>query len=149
MSHIITSILLIMFLASCASTTANHYTQTVESWRGGDTRDLTARWGIPDQKLVGANGSSVYVYKTKSYMPPPSRIGSKIDVILGSGDKPIIVAMPNINKTWSRGGASFSCIAAFKADKSGKIIGTQTHGSGCYGSDNFAKIMGNPNIVRS
>lgn len=143
MSHSFITLFLLLFLTSCASTT-NHYTQMVASWRGGDARDLIERWGEPDNKLVASNGDSLYVYKTKSYKKKPNRIGSNIDVVLGDQDKPMIVAMPNINTTWNRGGTSFSCIAAFKADKTGKIMGTQTYGSGCY----LASSMGNPNVER-
>ena len=138
-------IVLVFFLSGCAST-ANHYTQTVESWRGGRVCDLMARWGSPYKQIVGNNGSRVLVYKTRSYVKTPERVTGRVNVSMGDQDSPLINPMPNTNTTWSRG-VSYSCIAAFKVNRQAMIVGTQTEGTGCYGSVNFAKSMGNPRVV--
>lgn len=142
MPRVLLSIMLCMFLTGCESS-VNHYTQTVDSWRGGNTKDLERRWGTPYRKIIAQNGASVYVYKTKSYHAQPAAIGPNFNVKLGEGNEPAIYSLPNPNMSWSRG-FSNSCIAAFKVNKYGTIIGTQTEGSGCFGSANFAKNMGNP-----
>lgn len=146
MYHVFTTILITLFLVSCAST-ANYYTQTVDSWRGGKARRLVARWGTPYKQFMATNGSSVYIYKTKSYHQSPTPISPPLQVGLGRDNKPTIHSMPSYNNTWNRGPSS-SCIAAFKADKDGVIVGTQTQGVGCYGNANFAKTMGNPDVIK-
>lgn len=120
-----------LLITSCAKD-ADHYTQTVAGWRGAKVAELSAKWGRPDNILKASDGRLVYVYKTASYMKSPSQVGPNIDVRLGDGPDPLIVAMPNPNRTWSRGSTTLSCIAAFKADKSGIITGTKTYGTGCF-----------------
>lgn len=141
-------ILFMLLLSSCVIGSGNYYTQTVEGWRGGRVCALVDRWGIPYKKIMAANGATVYVYKTKSYHPTPSPVAIREDFSLGKNERPSIMSTPNVNSTWSRGD-SYSCISAFQANKAGVIVGTQTHGSGCYGSASFAETMGNPDLIKS
>ncbi|TAK74761.1 MAG: hypothetical protein EPO11_06430 [Gammaproteobacteria bacterium] len=134
---------LIIFLTSCATTTTNYYTKTIGTWRGGNANTLVKTWGMPDDKVVGANGNTVYVYKTSSYNPSlgPSP-GPTVGVNISASGRPVMITDPNTNQ-WSRD-MSISCVTAFAVNQQGIITDIQSRGNHCYGSESFANQMKNP-----
>jgi hypothetical protein len=138
----IISLGLVILLTSCAGTTGNYYTSTVNSWRGGSAASLIAQWGTPDTKIVNPNGSVIYIYKTKSYDTASTSGSSPVGVNVSRTGRPVIVTPNNANI--SRSALSIHCLAVFEADAKGKIYNTEVRGQGCYGSQNFVKTKGNP-----
>ncbi len=111
---------LIALLAACTTSMGNYYTQTVQSWRGGNINTLHHRWGRPDSRYSGPNRSVVYVYNTNIV----SRTSSAL----------------NANGA-NRGPMSHTCSAVFTVDRSGTIIDTKVLGKNCYASAKFAQRM--------
>lgn len=130
-------------LMGCATSTVNHYTQTVQSWRGGKVDSLLEHWGTPDSKMITHQGNTVYVYKTESYRADTTQTGPVIG-LSGNDSRP--VSAVNTNNTWNRGRQSVSCNAIFVANAKGLIIETQIQGHGCYGGQHFADKRSNPKM---
>lgn len=133
----------LILLSGCASTKTNYYTQTVQSWHGGNVNALIKRWGIPDDRLKSPRGNIVYVYKTESYRGDSAPMSPAVGVSFTPGGTPIMTTGPNLNNTWNRG-MSLACITAFETDANGKIISAQAQGPGCYASEALAAKMRNP-----
>lgn len=133
---------LVILLSSCVGTTGNYYTSTVNSWRGGSASSLVSQWGTPDTKIVNPNGSTIYIYKTKSYGTPNTTGSNPVGVNVSRTGRPVIVTPNNTNG--SRSSLSINCLAVFEADAKGKIYNTEVRGKGCYGSQEFVKTKGNP-----
>lgn len=125
MRHIIILSLSIL-LISCA-TTGNYYTQTTQSWRGGNAKKLVKTWGRPDKIIANNQTGTVYFYNTRSY----SNLSSQL-------------ARTNSNSPLTGKPSSTVCTVAFTANKQGKIVDIQTQGHGCYGNSSFAKHLSNP-----
>lgn len=135
-----------ILLSSCTTTTDNHYTQTIQSWHGGNVNRLVERWGAPDNKVMEPNGNTVYIYKTQSYQNYNVPTSPVVGVNVSPVGTPIISVPPDTNSVWNREPISLSCIAAFEANKEGTIVNTQIQGNGCYGSQGFANSKGNPEV---
>jgi hypothetical protein len=127
-----------LLLSSCAATTANYYTQTIQSWRGGNAQILIKRWGQPDQQLRKRGGGSVYLYRTQSYNAYHSPV-SPFGVPVSNNSR-----QPNTNNVWNRGLFSLTCSALFETNAKGVIVNTQIEDQRCYGNENFAKKYSNP-----
>lgn len=134
---------LLILLSGCTTTTNNYYQPTVNSWRGGDAKNLVDRWGMPNTKVTSPKGNSVYVYKTTSYTGNYERSSPSVGVNF-SGERPVIVTMPNTSSATSNSGLSMTCITVFTANRQGKIIDSQSQGNSCYGDTNFAHARSNP-----
>lgn len=132
-----------LLLSACSTT--NYYTQTVQSWRGGDSRSLIKQWGSPDDTLRGANGNTYYVYQTDSYGSYSGPSSPSVGVTMGSDGKPIMTTFPNTNTTGNRG-LTLGCTVIFSVNSSGQVFETNIRGSACYGSQGFAKRLANPNV---
>ncbi len=111
---------LIALLAACTTPMGNYYTQTVQSWRGGNINTLHHHWGRPDNRYSGPNHTVTYVYNTNIV----SRTSSALNANGGN-----------------RGLNSHTCSATFTADRSGTIIDTKVIGKNCYASPKFAQRM--------
>ena len=135
----------LILLSSCATTTSNYYTQTVQSWRGGNVTTLITRWGRADSTITAGDGNTLLVYKTEGYRTYNTTASPAVGVNYSGSGKPVIVSTPNTNSSWSRGTMSLTCSVGFEVDKHGTIVDTQVQGPGCYGGENFAAKMGNPN----
>ncbi len=135
---------LIIPLVACTQSKTNYYTQTVQSWQGGNIYSLMKRWGMPDNRMQSSSGNRVYLYKTENYHANAAPVSPTVGVHFTPGGKPLLTTTPNPDAAWNRG-SSLACIVAFETDPHGKIINTQIAGSGCYGSEHFARKMGNPN----
>ena len=137
---------LILLLAGCTSVTSNYYTQTVQSWRGGNVHDLMNRWGTPDTKVVSPNGNMFLVYKTESYRSYTAPSSPEVGVHFTGKGAPVLVSGPNPGaaSNWNRGGGVITCYAGFEANPQGVIIRTQVQGAGCYSGQGFATQRGNP-----
>lgn len=138
-------IALFALLTGCASTTNSNYTQTVDSWRGGNVKPLFARWGVPSEQVPGPNGTVAYLYKTQSYPTLRTSSTPNIGVHYTGRSAPVITnTNPAVMNATDRGSISLNCTAIFVANAKGQIIDTQIEGVGCYGGSNFAARMGNP-----
>lgn len=138
-------IALFALLAGCVSTTNSNYTQTVESWRGGNIKPLMARWGTPTEQVPGPNGTVAYLYKTQSYPTVRTAGGPNIGVHYTGRSAPVITNTNTaVMNGADRGSISLNCTSIFVANSQGQIIDTQIEGVGCYGGSYFATRMGNP-----
>lgn len=131
-------------LIGCASSTNNNYTQTVQSWRGGNVSNLIARWGTPNDQAVGPRGNTAYVYTTTSYQSYQAPTNPSIGVHYTAQGAPVITNTGSAVMNMDRAGLSLNCTAIFIADGTGKIIDTKIQGAGCYGGTDFSSRMGNP-----
>lgn len=132
-----------ILLSSCATTMNNYYTPTVKGWQGGSAANLVKAWGMPDTKATGANGDTIYIYKSESYHAYDTPSSPNIGVNVSSSGRPIIITQPNTNFTANRG-MSITCTAIFTTNSKGIITETNILGRGCYGNADFAKRLGNP-----
>ena len=130
--RIIISLGLAILLSSCAATSTNYYTKTVQSWQGGDTNTLVKRWGTPDGRLAGDNGKIAYIYKYERNNSNGARYSPSIGVNFTPGGKPVLTSTPETNRSLNNN-MSLNCITVFVANKNGKIIDTLAEGNGCYG----------------
>lgn len=131
-------------LTSCATTNTNYYTQTVQSWRGGNAQLLTKSWGRPDRVLATPKGNTFYIYQTQSYRNMNAPASPSIAVNMSQTGRPTLTSEPYMNTTWNRGAMSLTCVAGFEIARNGKIVNTRIEGSSCYSSESFAKRMSNP-----
>ncbi|HTM63118.1 MAG TPA: hypothetical protein VL360_01300 [Gammaproteobacteria bacterium] len=130
-------------LAGCATGSSAYYTQSVQSWRGGNISDLTNIWGRPDTIMPGSTGNTVYVYKRQSFVSTNSSYSPSIGVNTRNGGIPVITSTPNINTPWNRGFSTY-CLAVFTSNSKGKIINTEIQGTNCYISETKARGLMNP-----
>lgn len=144
--RLIISLGLIILLSSCASTSTNYYSKTVQSWNGGSASTLVKRWGNPDSKLLAANGYVAYVYRSESNHPNNARFSPSIGVNFTPGGKPILVSSPNTNRSLGNG-MELSCVTVFVANKQGIITDTKMQGNRCYGNESFAENKANPIVT--
>src|SRR3990167_9667335 len=135
--HYLLNFALVILLTSCTSMKDNYYTQTVQSWQGGRISDLVKKWGTPDNKIIGPNGNTVYLYKTENYQAFASSASPAIGVNFNAKGKPIVTATPSTNFSWNRG-MTLACVTLFIANRNNMIIDTQTEGRKCHGSKAFA-----------
>lgn len=143
-------IALFALLAGCVSTTNSNYTQTIESWRGGNVKALFARWGTPTEQVPGPNGTVAYLYKTQSYPTMRTAGGPNIGVHYTGRSAPVITnTNPAVMNASNRGSISLNCTVIFVGNAQGQIIDTQIEGVGCYGGSNFSARMGNPSTVQT
>lgn len=139
----------VSLLIGCASSTNNNYTQTVQSWRGGNIANLVARWGSPNDQAVGPHGGTAYVYNTTSYQTVQAPTTPSIGVHYTAQGAPVITNSGSAVMNMDRSGLSLNCTAIFIADPTGKIIDTKVKGAGCYGGTDFSARMGNPTNAAS
>ena len=139
-----------VLLSSCAVSTTNYYTPSVQSWQGSQVNALVKQWGRPDFKVNAPGGGTTLAYKTESYstyVPPSS---PEVGVNATNPARPAIVVSQNTNNTWNRGSLSINCTVIFSANKQGIITNTKIMGHGCYGGETFAKKYANPsaNVIK-
>lgn len=133
---------LIILLSSCSNPyLGNYYSQTVESWHGGNAKALVARWGAPDKEIISNDGNKFFIYKSNSYRTANTTT-AQLGLNFRDDGKPVIVSTPN--PSWSRGALATNCMTAFETNKKGTIVSTQMGGNGCYGNASFAETRGNP-----
>lgn len=131
-----------ILLAGCATTTNNYYTSTVNGWRGSNVKALTQKWGMPNEKIQGPHGDTVYIYRTEGYRANVGQASPAVGVNFNGAGRPVIVtATPTLNSPGSRG-LVLICTTIFMADAKGTITGAETRGSGCYGGESFAHSKG-------
>lgn len=140
---------LVILLSSCAGTKSNYYTQTVQSWQGGNINQLIKLWGRPDGSGTGSDGHKMVIYRTQSNRNNGSSAAPSFGVTAGASGRPVLTTYPSTNRTWNRGVMSQTCTAAFEADKRGTIIATQVKGTGCYAGESFANSLSNPNATKA
>lgn len=131
-----------LLLAGCAASSSGYYTQSVQSWRGGNAKDLVKVWGTPNSTMADAGGGMVYVYKRQNFYNSNSIYAPSIGVNSVTGT-PVITAMPNVNTPWNRGLSAY-CLATFTANAEGQIVDTFIQGTNCYISESRAKALANP-----
>ena len=141
--RILISIGFIILLSSCATTTTNYYSQTVQGWRGGNAQTLVSVWGTPDSRTAGPNGTIIYTYKTENYRANTGRYSPSVGVSFTRGGAPAMTTQPSTNFSIDRG-LSLSCTTMFVVDRNGKIVDTQSQGNNCNGSASFSRSKGNP-----
>lgn len=137
---------LAILLSSCATTTNNYYSSTIQTWQGASSQDLIAIWGQPDIKATGPNGYTAYVYKTEGYRANYNANSPQIGVNFAPGGKPIIVSQPNLAPNTGRG-MSLLCTTLFTANPKGIIVESSAQGAGCYANTNFANKFGHQTPV--
>lgn len=137
----IISLGLVILLSGCAGTTGNYYTSTVKSWRGGNAASLVSQWGTPDTKIVNPNGSTIYVYKTRSASSDNAAASNQAGVNVSRTGRPVIVT--SNSGLWSGKSPTINCLAVFEANAQGKIYNTEVRGKGCYENRNFMSWKGN------
>ena len=135
-----------ILLSSCATTTNNYYSSTIQTWQGASSQDLVAIWGQPDIKAVGPSGYTVYVYKTVGYRANYAATSPQIGVNFAEGGKPIIVSQPNLAPNTNRGMALL-CTTLFTANPKGIIVESKAQGAGCYANTSFANKYGHQTPV--
>lgn len=130
----------LLLLSGCATSTANYYTQTVSGWRGGNAKNLVSHWGQPDQKVISPSGSTTYVYHTQSYRTYHYPTSPPVAANYSEGGRPVIVPMTNTTlNNEDRRFMSIPCTVIFETNSKGVVTRTKVQGSGCYGSDRFAR----------
>lgn len=139
-----------ILLSSCATSTTNYYTPSIQSWQGSNVNTLIQQWGRPDYKVTTASGNTTLAYKTESYSAYVSPSNPQIGVNASNPERPVIVVPQNTNNTWNRGTLSINCTAIFTANKQGTITDTKIVGQSCYGGEVFAQKYANPrmNVVK-
>ncbi len=132
-----------ILLASCATSMQNYYNPTVQSWKNGQASDLVKRWGVPDNKIIAPNKTTVYLYKTESYRAQNTVYSPAVGINFTEQGRPVMITQPTTNNAWSRG-MTLNCATAFVANPKGIIIDIQTYGNSCYVGHTFAEKMSNP-----
>lgn len=130
-----------ILLSSCATTTNNYYSSTIQTWQGASSQDLVKVWGQPDIKATGPNGYTAYVYKTEGYRANYTSPAPQIGVNFAEGGKPIIVSQPNLSPNINRG-LALLCTTLFTTNSKGIIIESKSQGAGCYANSNLANKYG-------
>ena len=133
---------LFIVLSSCATTMDNYYSQTVESWRGGNINSLINRWGRPDERMSGPSGTTMYVYKTMGLRNANGPSGPNIGVHVSSSGHPVMTTTPNTNN-WTRGGSTLNCVTAFVVNPKGIITEVNFEGPRCYANQTFQENKSN------
>lgn len=137
---------LIAMLSACA-TTASNYTQTVDTWRGGNIKTLFARWGSPDDQAVGPGGNTGYFYTKTTSRRYPVMQSPGVGVNTTAQGHPVIVSTnPAIMNGRDRGSMSLTCTAIFITNAKGIIVNTKTQGIGCNSGGNLPAQLANPDI---
>jgi hypothetical protein len=132
-----------LLLASCAASSSGYYTQSVQSWRGGNTRDLARVWGAPSEVLPGRNGHTLYIYKRQSVIAANPTFSPSIGISPQDRGATIIAATPNIHTPESRG-LTASCVTTFTANPAGRIIDTSVEGIHCSNNRDDTQSLANP-----
>ena len=133
----ICSLGLTILLAGCASSTSNHYTQSVQTWRGSQISTLISQWGKPDESIIAPNGDRTYLYKSQSTALNYPSFSPAQGVTYSKGGRPILTTSPTTNMSSSRGNTNSFCMAAFEVNAKGVIVSTQLLGNGCFGQTGF------------
>lgn len=134
----------IAFLLVGCATQANYYTQTVQSWRGGNINKLVNRWGRPDDRALTADGHIAYQYQTASYHHQASPHAPLAGMTIQGGQNRPAILNQNTNFAASRGGITYNCQTTFISNRQGTILQVVEQGYGCYGNSHFASTHSNP-----
>jgi hypothetical protein len=138
--RLLTGLGLSLLLAGCTAG-SGHYTQSVQSWRGGYVNELQKVWGKPYEMMKGQNGNTTYIYKRQSFVATNQTYSPGIGIARNDGT--VVTSTPNINAPWNRGYAAY-CLTSFTATAAGKIVDTNIQGTSCYISDETAQKLANP-----
>lgn len=139
--RLLVCLLISLILASCSAGSRGYYTQSVQSWRGGNVTQLTQAWGPPSMTMQ--NGANInYVYKQQSFYSSNATYSPSIGVDR-DGRAAVVTTNPTINTPWNRGFAAY-CLTVFTATPQGKIVDTNIQGSNCYVSQSKALGLANP-----
>jgi hypothetical protein len=130
-------------IAGCATGSSSYYTQSVQSWRGGNISDLARVWGRPNQVMAGSGGNINYLYKRQSFASTNANYSPSVGIHARNGGASVVTSTPNINTPWNRGFAPY-CLAVFTATPKGKIIDTEIQGTNCYISQSGAQRLMRP-----
>lgn len=141
--RLITCLVFAILLTSCSIGSSGYYTQSVNSWRGGNIKDLTTIWGHPHDIIKTRGGDTILIYKKQSFVSTNAAFPPNISVHPRNGGAPIVAFTPTINTNWNRGFAAY-CFTIFTATSAGKIVDTAIQGSNCYMSQSQAKQLNNP-----
>lgn len=116
-----------ILLVSCASTNANRYPQTVQTWQGAKTTAMVKKWGMPDVVAVSPKGNRVFVYQQKHYNDyhPGAQT---INLSFSKDGQPYINRGQSTNNSLNHGSAPTTCVTLFEADKAGTIVSTRAEG---------------------
>lgn len=143
----LTLLAMISLLSACA-TTASNYTQTVDTWRGGNVKTLFARWGSPDDQATGPAGNTGYFYTKTTSRRYAAATTPSVGVNTSAQGHPVVVATsPAIMNANSRGSMSLTCTAIFIVNPQGVIVNTKTQGIGCQSGSNLPPQMANPDAT--
>lgn len=132
-----------ILLSSCASST-NYYPQTVQSWHNGSMKTLVQRWGKPDETIITPTGQTLLIYRVQGFNQAERSSEPVVGVNYTRDGRPVIISKTNTNMAGTRTTLSLPCTVLFQANKNGKIMTTDTQGSGCYGNASFSAKMANP-----
>lgn len=132
-----------VLLASCSNHTsmAGDYTQTVYSWRGASSKQLIARWGTPNEKIVEKSGRQLLIYTKKSFTNPKANYSPQIGVSNQNG-RAVITNTNDINDYWDRN-LALSCTVMFMTSPGGIVTQAKTLGDNCFFSTDLAKQLAN------
>lgn len=132
-----------LLLASCAASSSGYYTQSVQSWRGGNARDLARVWGAPSEVTPDRGGNTLYIYKRQGVIPTNPTYSPRIGISPQDRSAAIITATPNIH-TPENPGLITSCVTTFTANPQGSIIDTSVEGTHCSNNRDDAQSLANP-----
>lgn len=119
-----------LLLTACAGSNST-YTDAINSWQGGNARDLVAAWGKPNTQSTTPNGTTTYIYRHQVNTASDTRYSPSIGLNARTNAVPIITEMPNVNSPNNHTLTTY-CIAIFTAAPGGKIIHTAYEGSNCH-----------------
>lgn len=128
-------------LSACHTGINSYYTQSVQSWRGGNVRDLQAVWGKPFENITTTSGNKLYVYKRQDFYNKQANYSPQIGITNPERPVTVITAMPDANT--ERGQHAY-CIISFTANAKGTIIATDIQGTDCQISQSSALPLANP-----
>jgi hypothetical protein len=126
MPHIV-NILLIMLLIGCSTQNSQHYTQSLDKWRGRDVNQLLAAFGTPNLKMPAAQGNTLYRYKIETYSSPGGPLSPQVGVNVSRSGRPVIVSATSTNG--NRGAIALNCYRNFLVNSQGIIVKAQSQGT--------------------
>ena len=138
---------LTLLVSGCTANSSGHYTQSVESWRGSNTKYLTSIWGAPYQIMPLSGGNKLFVFKRQGakFSQPTFAPSIGIDRTRGTS---IITALPDSHANNNHLPPTH-CLTLFTANAQGTILDTDIQGANCYINESDANALANQQHRRS
>jgi hypothetical protein len=124
-----------LLLTACDTMPSSHYQleQNANQFVGDNIQSVIKQWGTPNQALHTAEGSSYYIYTTKTDTYAATINNNYDNTIVGPRGHAIGTSVPENIPSSSTG--QLLCTTTFKTNSAtGKILWVKHQGSSCLGT---------------